>query len=92
MRESTLKKLYFGKISPWERECLHDPEYTALSEKINDLVDRYKKLLPPEEYEKFEELQNLQGRAGCMVEADLFAYAFCTGVLLMIDVFGFRET
>lgn len=85
-----LRELYYGNISPWDRSPSHDPELTELTKKIDAIVAHYKNLLSPEEYEKFEEMQDLQARADLIQEIELFEYAFCTGVLLMMDVFKYQ--
>ena len=90
MKESMVHELYYGNFSPWERRRIRDPEYTALIDKIDDILAYYKKLLSPEEYKKLEELQDLQGRANSIQDAELFAYAFCAGVQLVIDVCGYQ--
>ncbi|MDE7219474.1 MAG: hypothetical protein K2O45_07625 [Oscillospiraceae bacterium] len=90
MRKSMIHELYYGNVSPWERKRILDPEFIALGKKIDDIVTHYKKLLSPEEYKKFEEMQNLQAQADVIQEAELFEYAFCAGVLLMIDVFRYK--
>lgn len=92
MRESIIRELYYGEISPWERRRTLDPKFTALSEKIEDIVTHFKELLSPEEYKKFEEMQSLQVQAGIVQEEELFEYAFCTGVQLMIDVFKYERS
>lgn len=86
-----LHELYFGNVSPWERERIRTPEYAALTKKIDDIAMHFKDLLSFEEYEKFEEMQDLRVQADIAEELELFEYAFCTGALLMMEVFGYRE-
>ena len=81
MRESMIHELYYGNISPWERRRIRDPEFAALTDKIDKMVTHFETLLSPEEYKKFEEMQDLQAQAGAIQEVELFEYAFCTGVL-----------
>ena len=81
MRESMIRELYYGNVSPWERRRVYSPERIALADKIDDIVQHFKNLLSPEEYKKFEEMQDLQAQAGAIQEVELFEYAFCTGVL-----------
>ncbi|MDM8296129.1 hypothetical protein QUW58_13065 [Enterocloster aldenensis] len=91
MSKSFMYDLYFGNLVPWERGRAQDPAYTPLTRKISDLKVHFQKLLSPEEYEKFEEMGNLQAQSGTIEDVDLFEYAFCMGVLMMIDVLGFKE-
>ena len=92
MRESVLHELYFGNISPCERERIHTRAYRVLTEKIETMEKDFKNLLSPEAYEKFQNIQTAQAQAGTMEELDLFEYAFCTGALLMMDILGYKGT
>ena len=86
--ESILQELYFGNVTPCERNRVRDPEYVALTKKIDNIVVHFKELLSPEEYAKLMEILELRAEASIFEEAELFEYAFCLGTLLMIDVFG----
>ncbi len=88
MRESIVRELYYGNVSPWERRRAYTPEQTALTDKIDDITEHFKSLLSPEEYEKFEEMQELELQVDADNAVDLFEHAFCLGALLMIDIFG----
>lgn len=91
MSKSSMYDLYFGNLVPWERGRTQDPAYTPLTRKISDIKKHFEKLLSPEEYNKFEEMGNLQAQCSIIEEVDLFEYSFCMGVLMMIDIFGFKE-
>lgn len=91
MSKSFMYDLYFGNLIPWERERAQDPAYTPLTRRTSDIKVHFQKSLSPEDYKKFEEMENLQSQSGTIEEVDLFEYAFCMGVLMMIDVFGFKE-
>lgn len=85
MKESMVREL----LSPWERKRVYPPEYIALTDKIDDIVQHFKNLLSPEEYKKFSEMQELESRVVVEDEVDLFEYAFCMGARLMIDISGY---
>ena len=85
-----LHELYFGNVSPWERKRTYPPEYTEITKKINEIVVHFKQLLSPEEYAKFEEMQNLRVQTDVIDNANLFEYSFCLGALMMMDIFGFK--
>ena len=89
MRESTLHDFYFGQINPWERRPILTRKYRELTSKIDDIENHFKSLLSPEEYAKLEEMQTLRALADEMEKVDLFAYAFRTGALMMIDVYDY---
>ena len=84
-----LKDLYFGEISPWEREreCVRTCEYKDLVNKTIAIGEYFKSLLSSEEYAKLEEMKNLQAQIDLIESPDLFEYAFRTGALMMIDIF-----
>ena len=48
MRESMIRELYYGNVSPWERRRVYSPERIALADKIDDIVQHFKNLLSPE--------------------------------------------
>ena len=89
--ESILRELYFGNFRPCERERIRDPEYVALTKKIESIVVYFGDLLSPEGYAKFTEMRELQAQVDLLEEVQLFEYAFCAGALLMIDVFGYKK-
>lgn len=91
MSKSIMYDLYFGNLAPWERRRAQSPAYALISKKIYDIDEHFQKLLSPEEYKKFEEMQDLKASMDEIENADLFQYALCMGILLMIDVFNFKE-
>lgn len=91
MKKSFMYDLYFGNLVPWERGRSQDPDYTPLTRKISDIKVHFQNLLSSDEFEKLEEMGNLQAEASTIEEIDLFEYAFCMAVLMMIDVFNFKE-
>ena len=48
-------------------------------------------LLSPEDYAKFEEMQNLRVQTDIIDNVDLFKYSFCLGAMMMMDIFGYAE-
>lgn len=90
MRESMLNDFYFGSIRPWERKRICTREYRELTNKIIVIKEHFKSLLSPEEYKKFEEMQDLRAQADMIESAELFEYAFRTGALMMVDVFNYE--
>ena len=91
MKESILSDLYLGKINPCERERICSREHDAVIEEIDGIAEHFKNWLSPEEYAKFEEMQNLQAQAELIDNTALFKYSFCLGALMMIDIFSCRE-
>lgn len=90
MRESILDDLYYGRISPWERRRVRTHEFKEISSQIIAIEEHFRNLLPAEEFEKLEELQELRGQADAIESENLFGYAFSTGALMMIDIFDYE--
>lgn len=91
MSKSMMYNMYFGNLTPMERGRSQDPDYTTISRKISDIKAHFENFLSPEEYKELEELENLRADIRLIEEAELFEYAFSMAVLMMIDVFSFKE-
>ena len=91
MSKSIMYDLYYGNLVPLERGRSPDPNYTLINRKIIDLKGHFESILSPEEYKRFDELEDLQSQSDTIEEIHLFEYAFCMGVLMMIEVFDFKE-
>lgn len=91
MSQSMMHNLYYGTLVPWERKCSRNPDYGPLNEKISRIKGYFKELLPPDEYQKFEEWERLEADVKSIDEIDVFEYGFSMGTLIMMDVFGFKE-
>lgn len=91
MSRSLMYDLYFGNLIPWERGRAQDPAYNPLTRKVSDLYTRFQETLSPGESKMFEELGYLQAEMDAIEEVDLFEYALCMGMLIMIEVFAFKE-
>lgn len=89
--KSFMNDLYYGHLVPWERGRPQDPDYTLTQRKISDIKVHFKDTLPPEEWKRFEELENLYIQSSCIDDVDIFSYGLNMGILLMIDVLNFRE-
>ena len=87
---SFLNDLYFGKFIPCERkytQVADDPKM----QKIGAIKGYFKNLLSPEDYKKIEEIECLQIQSYALEDVSLFEYGFCAGILMMMDVFNFKE-
>ena len=88
---SILEAFYFGRLSPWERGRPKDPDYTPTSRKISDITEYFQEKLQPDDFLKLEELGNLRSRCSLIEEVDAFTYGLCMGMLLMMEVFDFKQ-
>lgn len=91
MSQSFLYDLYFGNIAPWRRKCEKNPAYTAIEKERSDIKAHFKQLLSDEDFNKLEEMEDLQAQSDTIEEIDLFAYGFCMATRMMMDVFTFRD-
>jgi len=89
--KSFMNDLYYGRLIPCERGRPQDPDYTPTQRKISDIKVHFKDTLAPEEWKRFEELENLYAQSSGIDDVDLFSYGLNMGILLMIDVLDFRK-
>lgn len=73
-------------------DALKTPEYTPIQRKISDIKGHFKNTMSAEEYKTFEQLENLYTESATIEDVDLFGYRLSMGILLMIEVFGFRDS
>lgn len=91
MKRSMMYDLYFGHLIPWERGRSQDPHYTPVNRKISGIKEHFRDTLLPDEYKRFEELENLSAQSSSIEDVELFEYGLSMGILLMIEVFRFKE-
>ena len=91
MKRSMMHDLYFGHLVPWERGRSQDPDYTPVNRRIGDIKEHFRDTLTPDEYQRFEELGNLSAQSSSIEDVDIFEYGMSMGILLMLEVFEFRE-
>lgn len=91
MSKSFMHDFYFGHFIPWERGRSQDPDYTPINRKISDIKVYFRDKLSPEDNEKIEEMGNLRAQSSTIEDVDAFSYGMCMGMLLMMEVFDFKE-
>lgn len=91
MKKSLMYDLYYGRLVPWERGRSQDPAYTPVSRKISDIKEHFRDTLTPGEYQRFEELEDLSAQSSSIEDVDIFEYGMSMDILLMIEVFRFKE-
>jgi len=87
---SFVKSLYYGEVSPWERDRPKDPEYKHIASKISGLQKYFQNTLPAEQLKKLEELEILHAQASSIESLDNFAYGLNMGILIMVDAIDFK--
>ena len=88
---SFMKALYYGEISPWERDRPKDPEYTEITRKIIDIQANFRNTLSPKQWDQVEELGNLYAKSFSIENAEVFTHGLSIGILLMVDVLDFKD-
>jgi len=83
--------LYYGCIVPRERSIVKNPDYAILQQKIIDIKMHFQSILPPEEWERFEEMEVLQTQSTLIEEVDAFSYGLNMGILLMLGTLAFKD-
>ena len=84
MSKSPLKQLYFNKI-PFESELyFKDKKCEKFYKKIDETDDYFKKILSPEDFKKFEELNAAHMHLCRIHEYENFVYGFKLATKLLI--------
>lgn len=83
---SILEELYNGRVFPWERR-VHVTEERRQREKDIERGRKYfSEKLSQDDYQRFEQLENLYIDSHSEEDADLYAYSFTLGALLMLEI------
>lgn len=85
--KSILSDLYNGNINPFERVVPQGEEYRNLNRKIDEELQKFKKILSQENYDKVENVLDLAAQASCMEIEESFINGFRTGTMFMVEVF-----
>lgn len=82
MEQDILKRLYYGKIVPWENQNDKTPEMEALSEQIDRDIESLKKLLDDEGKTVLERLLDNSAELERRLVCEGFKDGFRLGVQL----------
>ena len=77
-----LESLFYGNFSPVEQVYPEDPEYRKALKSIEVLMQQLYKTLPPEDYQKVEEILSHYGTAESIECEAHFKFGFSTGLIL----------
>ena len=77
-----LESLFYGNFSPVEQVYPEDPEYREELKNIDSLLQQLSKKLPPEDYQKVEEILSHYGTAESIECEAHFKFGFSTGLAL----------
>ena len=81
-----LESLFYGNFSPIEQIYPEDPEYRKALKNIELLMQQLYKTLPPEDYQKVEEILSLYGTAESIECEAHFKFGFSAGLILQQEV------
>ena len=85
--KTTIRDLFFGRVSGWERKRVRTAENQSLNRKIEDEKRYFVEKMSLDDCQRFQNLENLYMQAHEDDEIDAFSYGFRLGVMLMISVF-----
>ena len=81
-----IEELWYGNISPCERDIKKDSEYAELLEQIVRYEDKLQKQLNGEEKEILEKFTECMGEMYGMAEREAFVRGFTLGARIIIEV------
>ena len=88
---SIIEDLWYGNISPCERDIKRSSEYADVLERIVQLeADLYARL-NDEEKEILEKFVNCTNEMCCISERDMFVQGFMLGAKLIIEVISLEN-
>ena len=86
MGNSTLEELWYGNINPREQSFENNQQIKELLTLIDRNRDRLNENLTEAQRENFEKYDDCVKEMHCIVEQEIFAYAFRFGARLMLSV------
>lgn len=86
-----LEDLYYGKLNPSEQIIPKSSEYHYNVAKVSDMLNKLKVSLSENDYEKVEEILELQGILTSISLASAYSYGHKIGTLIMVDVLKENE-
>jgi len=86
MAKTIFDLLYNGEFNLAARGVIRSLEQEEIEQKIATEKSHLTKLLSPEDWKRFEELENLFGQASDFEKVDDFAFGVMLGVLVMQGV------
>ena len=87
-----LKKMYDGKIIPWERHNRCSAEQLEIVRKIAAEEEYFEDKLTHGDYERLKTLSGMYSDISALEEYDIYSYGFTVGLLLMHDVVNVAKT
>ncbi|OPX87135.1 DUF6809 family protein [Pelotomaculum sp. PtaB.Bin117] len=85
MAKNLLQQLYDGEIYPREVITCEGPKYRELTRKIIDETEYFKKILLPEDWKRFEKLDDMKFERSSDYTFANFTYGFQLGVGLIVE-------
>ena len=87
-----LRKMYEGKIVPWERHNRSSAKQLEIVRKIASEEEYFEDTLTPDDFKRLQALFNMFSEVSVLNEYDIFSYGFSVGLLLMQDIVDVVKT
>lgn len=91
MSKTLLQQLYDGEIYPGEAIWCKNHEYRELAQKIDNETEYFRKILSPEDWNRFENLYDMVTDKMSPYSYENFLYGFRLGVGMMVETFAVRN-
>ena len=91
MSKSIFEALFYGKINPFDCRMPLGDERKDIEKKISGAKDYLRTKLSSDDWERFEQLENLYTQASNDDDVKNFAKGFIMGALLMLEITAGKE-
>jgi len=86
MSKTILQRIYDDEAGPGETFLCDDPLCRELNREISDDYDYFRGRMSPEDWKRFEKMDNLISERSCASSYANFTYGFRLGVRMMVEV------
>ena len=86
-----LEELYYGNISPVEKEIIKDSEYDKINQRVNVLIEKFMKELNNKQRTELDDIIETYISLANISETDSFIEGFCLGSKIMLEVSNYKS-
>ena len=90
-KKNILKQLFEGELNPTEKICVGKSEYYKLNDALNDEKARLLKLIPGNNSDTFDKIDDLHNRLCNMFSYEGFASGYRVGIMLLFEALKNEE-
>ena len=84
-KKNILQQLFDGELCPAEKICVGKSEYYKLNDALNDEKDRLLKLIPGNNNDTFDKMDDLHNSLCNMFSYEGFASGYRVGIMLLFE-------